>query len=36
LRLPREAPQPPPFDDEDGPPPPHEGLAASEAPAVKG
>ncbi len=34
LRLPREAPQPPPFDDEDA-PPPGEGLAADEAPAVK-
>ncbi|CAM5452872.1 DHA2 family efflux MFS transporter permease subunit [Streptomyces californicus] len=35
LRLPREAPQPPPFDDEDA-PPPGEGSAADEAPAVKG
>ncbi|CAO0825887.1 MFS transporter OS=Streptomyces microflavus OX=1919 GN=Smic_00430 PE=4 SV=1 [Streptomyces microflavus] len=34
LRLPREAPQPPPFDDEDA--PPGEGLAADEARAVKG
>ncbi|MFZ4284410.1 hypothetical protein ACOZD1_31440, partial [Streptomyces rhizosphaericola] len=34
LRLPREAPQPP-FDDEEA-PQPGEGLAADEAPAVKG
>lgn len=37
LRLPREAPQPPPFDDEeDGPPGPGADLAAVEAPAAKG
>ncbi|MEU0624658.1 DHA2 family efflux MFS transporter permease subunit [Streptomyces rubiginosohelvolus] len=36
LRLPREAPQPPPFDDEDVPEPPGEGLAAQEAPVAKG
>lgn len=35
LRLPREAPQPPPFEDEDT-PPPGEDPAAAEAPVVKG
>lgn len=35
LRLPREAPQPPPFDDEEA-PPPGEDLSAGEARAVKG